>query len=156
MASEITIEQEDPRRADVIALIKALNAHHDGLYPPEANFHLDIDALSSPDIIFLVARQEGEAIGIAALWLRQEWDLGEVKRMFVIPAARGHGLASRMLARIEQLARDHRIPRLMLETGALSVEALRLYERAGFLRRGPFADYPNAPLSIFMEKSLTS
>jgi putative acetyltransferase len=31
---------------------------------------------------------------------------------------------------------------------------LTLYERAGYQRRGPFGDYSEDPLSIFMEKKL--
>lgn len=153
---DIIIEQEDPRRADVVALVGALNAHDEALYPPEANFHLDIDTLCSPDVIFLVARQDGVAVGIGALWLRTQWKLGEVKRMYVSPKARGQGLASRILAMIEKLARDHKVTQLVLETGTLSADAHKLYERAGFSRRGPFADYPDAPLSVFMEKLLIS
>ena len=156
MQPEIVIEQEDPRREDIAALIKALNAYDEGLYPPEANYHLSAEALYSPDIIFLVARQGGEAVAMIGLWLRWDWQLGEVKRMFVSPKVRGQGLAGRMLARVEQLARDHKISQLMLETGPLSTEALKVYQRAGFTRRGPFADYPEAPFSVFMEKTLTS
>lgn len=32
-------------------------------------------------------------------------------------------------------------------------EALVLYERMGYQRRGPFGDYPNDPFSVFMQKS---
>ena len=45
---------------------------------------------------------------------------------------------------------------LRLETGIHNHEALSLYPRAGFHRRGPFADYGPDPVSIFMEKDLTS
>ena len=154
MGSAIIIEQEDPRRADVDRLITALNAYDEALYPPEANYHLTADQLYSPDIIFLVARQKDEAVGMIGLWLRREWELGEVKRMFVSPSARGQGLAPRLLARIEQIAREHKLSQLMLETGPRSIEALKVYERAGFTRRGPFADYPEGPFSVFMEKTL--
>jgi len=41
-----------------------------------------------------------------------------------------------------------------LETGNLLTAAIALYERAGFKRRGPFGDYPDAATSIFMEKPL--
>jgi putative acetyltransferase len=41
---------------------------------------------------------------------------------------------------------------LRLETGIDNHEALALYERQGFVRRGPFGDYREDPLSVFMEK----
>jgi putative acetyltransferase len=43
---------------------------------------------------------------------------------------------------------------MRLETGISQPDALRLYERAGYVRRGPFGNYGPDPLSVFMEKSL--
>jgi putative acetyltransferase len=43
---------------------------------------------------------------------------------------------------------------MVLETGPDQPEALGLYERYGFARRGPYGDYPDDPLSVFMEKRL--
>ena len=46
------------------------------------------------------------------------------------------------------------IEMLRLETGVANRAALALYERAGFQRREPFADYRPDPLSVFMERRL--
>lgn len=154
--TDIRIEQEDPRRADVMRLVAALDAYHNGLYPPEACHHLDIEALCKPDIVFLVARRGEVVLGIGALWLRSELGFGEVKRMFVTPEARGLGIAGKILARIEQTARDNRISILRLETGTENHAALELYRRAGFGPCGPFGDYPGHPMSVFMEKRLAA
>ena len=66
--------------------------------------------------------------------------LGEVKRMFTLPEVRGQRIGAQLLQRIEALARDKGITRLVLETGeAPGFEpAYRVYERGGFtrLRRG--------------------
>ena len=43
---------------------------------------------------------------------------------------------------------------LWLETGIHQPEALRLYERAGYVRREPFGSYQPDSLSVFMEKRL--
>ena len=150
---DISIAIESPRQPSVIALIEALDKFHE-IYPPEANHFLDIEGLCAPDVHLLVGRRAGAAIGIAALWIRRDFHLGEVKRMFVQPAARGSGLAESLLERIETIARENAIARLALETGTLNVAAHKLYERAGFARCGPFADYPEAPFSVFMEKRL--
>lgn len=42
----------------------------------------------------------------------------------------------------------------MLETGIHSHEALALYKRCGFARRGRFGSYSDDPLSVFMERRL--
>jgi len=41
---------------------------------------------------------------------------------------------------------------LRLETGIHQIEAIGLYERSGYRRCGPFADYADDPLSVFMQK----
>jgi putative acetyltransferase len=51
----------------------------------------------------------------------------------------------------EALARGCR--QFMLETGPSQPEAIGLYERLGYRVRGPYGDYRDDPLSVFMEKS---
>ena len=43
----------------MIALIAALDAYQGALYPPESNYHLSIDALLQPIVLFAVARDTG-------------------------------------------------------------------------------------------------
>ena len=43
---------------------------------------------------------------------------------------------------------------MLLETGVAQPEALALYKRAGFQRRGPYGGYPDDALTVFMEKEL--
>ena len=42
----------------------------------------------------------------------------------------------------------------MLETGPTLTDALNLYARMGYRRCGPFGDYPDDPLSVFMQKKV--
>ena len=103
--TDFVISKEHPRQDDIIAMVHELDMFGEALYPPEANFHLSIDALCIPEITFLAARQGRELMGIGALWVRAGVDFGEVKRMYVRDAARGLGLGAKMLATIEGLAR---------------------------------------------------
>jgi len=41
-----------------------------------------------------------------------------------------------------------------LETGRKQADAISLYRAAGFAERGPFGAYPDAPMSLFLEKRL--
>lgn len=154
----VTISPEPPDQPDVLPLIEAAHAFGEDLYPPESNHYLDIAALKGPDIRFFVARQSGVAIGCGAIWLRPDGfgpdGFGEVKQMYVDPAARGLGVARKLLERIEATARQANLTILRLETGAYSHDALRLYHAAGFVERGPFAEYRPDPMSVFMEKPL--
>ena len=78
----------------------------------------------------------------------------EVKRMFVLPAARGLKLGQRILDRLEEQARREGITCVRLETGIHQAAALALYRGAGYVEREPFGEYQPDPLSVFMEKTL--
>jgi putative acetyltransferase len=82
--------------------------------------------------------------------------LGEVKRMFTLPSVRGQRVGSELLQRIEQLAREEGITRLVLETGEAEgfEPAYRVYERGGFTVCGAVLDYPDSGFSRFYEKKI--
>jgi len=81
-------------------------------------------------------------------------DYGEVKRMFVRPEFRGKGLGKLMLRHLATYVVRQGANVLRLETGIHQVEAIGLYERWGFQRRGPFGEYVEDPNSIYFEKSI--
>jgi putative acetyltransferase len=151
VAPKIAPERAD--QPDVIALIQALDDYQKPLCPPESHHGVDIATLMQPNVLFVVARDEaGTAVGCAGLMLADGY--GEIKRMFVDPACRGRGLGRALLDTLEAMALSRGCTLLRLETGPKQHEALRTYERHGFLRRGPFADYWDDPHSVFMEKAL--
>ncbi|RZJ11019.1 MAG: GNAT family N-acetyltransferase [Rubrivivax sp.] len=151
----MNIALESPDQPDVIALITELDAYQDSLYPPESRHSLDLRVLVQPHVLFAVARDaNGSAVGCGAVVL--EADGGEVKRMFVSPEARGQRVAQRLLALMETTAFERGCRVLQLETGPYQPEALGLYARCGFERRGPFGGYADDPLSVFMEKALAA
>ena len=146
---------ESPDQPDVIALIADLDAYQDTLYPPESRHTVDLASLKRPDVLFAVARDsEGLAIGCGAIVLYPEF--GELKRMYVSPRGRGHGVAKKLMALLESRAADVDCKLLKLETGPYQHEALALYASTGYERRGPFGDYTNDPLSVFMEKHIVA
>lgn len=149
----MTIAFESPDQPDVIALIADLDAYQDTLYPPESRHALDIASLKQSNVLFAVARDsEGNAIGCGAIVLNPEF--GELKRMFVSPCGRGQGVARKLIGVLEARAIDLGCKLLTLETGPYQNEALALYASAGYQRRGPFGDYKNDPLSVFMQKHI--
>jgi putative acetyltransferase len=109
-------------------------------------------ALRGPEVAFFVARFRGNAVGCGALVRRDGY--GEIKRMFVEAATRGHGVGRRLLAAIEHEARALGLPVLRLETGTRQPDAQQLYRSAGFRDIPPFGDYAADPWSVFMEKTL--
>ena len=151
--SSMRVEQESPNQPDVIALIADLDTYQDSLYPAEARYALDLTLLSKPNVIFVVARNElHAAVGCGAVVLNDSY--GEIKRMYVLPKARSKGVAGQVIAALELIAYESGCRELMLETGPYQPEALKLYERRGYIRRDAFGAYPEHPLSVFMGKSL--
>lgn len=147
------ITLESPDQPDVIALIAALDAYQGALYPPESNYHLSIDALRQPNVLFAVARDAGGvAVGCGAVVMLAHY--GELKRMYVDPAQRGVGVAQQLLQRLENEAIQRNCPVLRLETGIHQQRAIAFYAAAGYAPCERYGDYPVDPLSVYMEKWL--
>jgi GNAT superfamily N-acetyltransferase len=99
-------------------------------------------APSAADIaVFLVARaDDGTPLGCAGL--RDLGDgSGELKRMYVVPAGRGTGVAPALLSALEQWALGRGWTRLLLETGLAQPDAVRFYTRSGYRRVPNFGTY---------------
>ena len=79
-------------------------------------------------------------------------DAVELKRMYVVPEARGRGLARELLLALEDAARELGYATARLDTGPKQPHAERLYRSAGYAEIGNFNDNPEA--SYWGEKSL--
>lgn len=156
MAVAITVET--PLQDDIRRLVSELNAYMMPLTPREFQFQLTVEQMDEPGVTLFVARDEDRrAIGMGAL-KEHGGGLGEVKRMYTLPAIRGKRVGATILAHIEELARSKGISWLVLETGEAPgfEEAWRVYERGGFTICGAVLDYPDSGFSRFYEKKLTS
>jgi len=77
---------------------------------------------------------------------------GEIKRMWVAPAARGQGVAGGLLAHLEGLIRDAGRTESMLDTNSTLTKAVRLYESRGYSR---VPDYNgNSDADVWFGKTL--
>lgn len=151
-----TIATETPLSDDVRALVKQLNEFTFELTPAEFRHHMTVEQMAQPDTTLFVARDaSGVPLGMGAL-RRHANGVGEVKRMFVTPEARGLGVGGAILARIEDLARQEGVIRIVLETGSNFDAAKRVYERGGFQSCEPILDYPPSAWTAFYAKSLSA
>jgi|SRR5262245_4991564 len=151
----LVIQLGDPASPAARELIERLDGYLTGLYPAESNHLLPVDALRQSNVTFLTAIVDGAVAGCGA-YVNQDEEYAEIKRMYVLPEFRGLKLGRRILEELETLARASGLEIARLETGVHQSEALLLYEKAGYRRRGPFGDYSEDPLSIFMEKKLST
>ena len=65
----------------------------------------------------------------------------EIKRMYVVPDARGAGHARTLLAELERTAAAAGRRRMILETGTAQPEAMSLYRACGYQPIGRFGTY---------------
>jgi len=152
-----TIAAETPLQDDVRALVAALNRWALEQTPREFCHHMTVEQMAVSDTTLFVARRNGEAIGMGAL-RRHPDGVGEVKRMYTRPEARGLGVGKAMVAEIIKLARAEGYRRLVLETGAVEgfASAWRIYEGHGFQRCGAVLDYADSAHNIFYAKDLAA
>ena len=141
--------------AEALQLITALNAELDQRYPEEGanHFRLDADEVAPGRGGFFIARLAGELAGCGAVRLASP-GIAEIKRMYVRETLRGHGIAWRMLQRLEAEARLLGAVRMVLETGERQFEAVALYRRAGYVQIDRYGEYVDSPLSLCMGKPL--
>ncbi|MBX2824673.1 MAG: GNAT family N-acetyltransferase [Gammaproteobacteria bacterium] len=134
------------------SMIRALDEYQLALYPAESNHLDDLETLLQPNVYFVGAYRHSELIGIGAV--KTVADYGEIKRVYVAQNARGSGAAKALMAALEAHLRQLGISEARLETGTRQPEALQLYHSLGYERTGPFGDYQEDPLSVFMYKDL--
>lgn len=138
------------------ALIRELNAELTGMYrEPGANhFGLAPEEVAEGRGAFLTIYQDGTPVGCGALRL-MDGETGELKRMYVSPAARGKGLGRRLVDALEAEARRLGARRLVLETGTRQLAALALYRATGFHPIPLYGEYLSSPeTSVCLGKEL--
>lgn len=139
----------DPR---ALHLIGESEAELASLYRPEQRHAFSPDQLVAARVHFVLATRAGQPVGCGGLAPLEGY--GELKRIFTTRSARGSRVGAAVVMALEAEARSRGLPLVRLETGSVSVEALRLYERLGYRRIGPFGAYRDNGSSIFMEKGV--
>lgn len=145
----LTLDEEAFDGAVARTLLAELDAELDARYPGGGippPVHRP-DDYTRPRGCFVVARDGGRPVACGALRPGPEPGTGEVKRMYVVPDARGRRIAEQVLDRLADTALALGYRRLVLETGTAQPEALRLYERLGWRPVPAFGHYRASPLS---------
>jgi len=120
-----------------------LDRRFDDGFDPTISISADVDELTEPRGLLVVARLHDGVVGCGALKFHGT-EPAEIKRMWVSGDARGLGLGRRLLQRLEQLAGEQGIDRVRLETNRSLTEAIGLYRSAGYREVDAFNDEPFA------------
>lgn len=130
------IRRDDDER--VAWIIRTVMTEYEAVGPGFSIVDPEVDemsaAYSGPEAAYYVAVLDGEVVGGAGIGplVGGPPDVCELKKMYLLRKARGHGFGRRLLERCLAAARTSGYARCYLETLERMVTARRLYERSGF------------------------
>jgi GNAT superfamily N-acetyltransferase len=128
----------------VAPLLVGLATEYEHRYGPSDEMALaHADDFEPPTGAFIVLLDDGQTVTGGGI-RRLERDTCEVKRMWTSPEYRRRGLASSLLAALEDVARRLGYTRVQLETGPSQPEAIAMYGHLGYRAIPPFGPYPEA------------
>ncbi len=128
------------------AMVDELAVIYDGLDINDASMpKASANELGPPHGDFLVGYDGSDAVCCGGLKRLPDGAV-EIKRMYVVPEARGKGLARTLLVALEDRARAMGFTTARLDTGPKQPRARALYESAGYTQipnfnANPMADY---------------
>lgn len=151
----ITLEIRDPRSPEALHCLQAYYAELAARFSRGFDVSLSRDpqaeAMMAPHGAFLVAMSDGLPLGCVGL-KGTDAGYGEIKRLWVAPAARGLGLARRLMDAAEAAAQGLGMALLRLDTNSALPEAIALYRATGWTEIARFNDDPYP--DVFFEKRL--
>lgn len=148
--------------ADAVMLNDRVQLEYDERYGDGGDVTpLDPAMFEPPHGLYLVVYDEdGTPVATGGWRAQQKNDEGysdgdaEIKRMYVVPEARGRGLSRLVLAALEEDARTAGRTRMVLETGLRQPEAISLYASSRYEPCTKFGHYRYEELSRCFAKPL--
>ncbi len=142
------------RDPEVVALIKALDSDlAESKYSESESFGYSTHELEARSVCLVGVSVGNRLVGIGGIELQDGW-FAELKRFYVAPGLRGHGLADAILDALEQHARNNGVGVLRLETGDRQDAAISFYRRRGFHVVPRFGPYVDSQASVCMQRDL--
>jgi GNAT superfamily N-acetyltransferase len=153
--SEIQIRPARYGAPVVQRLIEAIFEDQRARYGSADGSHVEPVEFDPPDGGFLVAYADGVPVGCVGWRSFDEGDeIAEIKRLYSAPEVRNRGVATKLIAAIEENARDHGRKRVILETGRLQPEAVALYAKLGYVPIEHFGHYKEADGVVSLGRDL--
>jgi GNAT superfamily N-acetyltransferase len=149
---EITVGRGDePEARELVTAMEAWVTEGFGPTTPDRTSTVTASEMVPPRGAYVIVREDGRAVAGGGI-RRLERGVCEIKRMFVVPEARGRGHGRRLLEALERVARDLGYRFARLDTAQSMTTALAMYRSAGYR---PIPDYNgNSYASFWGEKAL--
>ncbi len=98
-----------------------------------------------PEMVAVLAEQDGDAVGFALLSLRPaiwfDGPVAQLEELYVVPSLRDHGIGTQVLDLSRRLVRDAGAPEMHINVDEVDVDTRRFYERHGFVNIEEGVDY---------------
>jgi GNAT superfamily N-acetyltransferase len=152
MNAKVEVVKTTSEKSDFIFLIKTFDAYLWNRYPELKKDYWGNNLIEFNANVFICYLDE-KAVACGCFKKYNE-DSVELKRMFVLPEARGLGLAQLVIKEIEAEAKNQGFKLLILETLYKQTEAINFYEKSGFSIVENYEPYVGLSQSVCMSKSI--
>ncbi|MDN3666364.1 GNAT family N-acetyltransferase [Algibacter miyuki] len=149
---KMNIVRTNSENKDFIDLAKQLDIY---LAEKDGEDHAFYAQFNKADTIkhVVIAYQDNQPLGCGAIKAYNN-SVMEIKRMYTAPQRRGKGIASILLAELEQWTSELSYKKCILETGIKQTEAIGLYKKNGYDIIPNYGQYTNITDSTCFEKTL--
>ena len=150
---DLRIESRRYDDPDVTRLVAQVQAEYVELYGSGDDAVVDVGEFDPPTGVFLVGVLDGVP-SVTGGWRRLDQTTVEIKRMFVVRAARRRGLGRLMLADLEASAAAAGATRIVLNTGVMQPAAVAMYECSGYTAIPGYGYYAAYASALFYGKDV--
>jgi GNAT superfamily N-acetyltransferase len=152
MPEKIKVVHTTSENPDFIFLYKTFDTFLWERYPElKTNYWSNNIIEYNPNVVIVYLKNKAVGCGC---FKKYNDTTAELKRMFVLPEARGLGLAQLIIREIENKAIEKGFEVLILETLYKQMEAINLYQKSGFEIIANYEPYTGLKNSICMSKSI--
>ena len=130
----------DPTADELLGEYFSMREHGMSSY---RTFRPDATLFTPPAGVFLVAFVGNDAVGCGGVRMLSPVR-GEVKHLWMRPAARGSGAGRALLGELERRAAELGATEVVLDTNERLAAAQALYRSSGYAEVEPYNDNPNA------------
>ena len=152
-APATSIEPRPYDHPDVQQLVEGLQELYVEIYGGRDDSPIDRSEFELPRGTFAVAYEAGEPVALGA-WRLLPDGRAELKRMYVRPDRRGHGLSRLVLHWLERSAAHAGVTEMVIETNVAHVTAIRLYESAGYRPIAAYGHYADDEGTVSLGRTL--
>ena len=149
---EVKLLKTNSQNSDFQLLVNQLDHYLSGVNGDADDFFKQFNQIDLLNHVIIIYENE-VPIGCGAIKKIDDNSM-EIKRMYVLPEKRGQGVASKILSSLEVWTKELGFSKCVLETNKTMLDAVALYQKAGYQIIPNYGQYIEVETSICFAKSL--